>query len=161
MKLLGSYKLSVKKEIVWKALNNPDILKQCIPGCESFDVDSDNVFNVIATNQIGPMNATFSGIVKLSNIIENVSYTLSGEGQSSVGFANGIANVKLLEENNVTIVVQINGKKRGLLLVKKDIGEKEAVLKAKDIENIKKNLSNKKITKNIFVKNKVINFLVS
>tara|TARA_Y100001970_G_scaffold269573_1_gene362256 strand:+ start:15989 stop:18496 length:2508 start_codon:yes stop_codon:yes gene_type:complete len=72
-----------------------------------------------------------------------------------------LVDKSLLEENNVTIVVQINGKKRGLLLAKKDIGEKEAVLKAKDIENIKKNLSNKKITKNIFVKNKVINFLVS
>jgi len=102
MKLSGSYKLNVKKEVAWKALNDSKILKQCIPGCESFDVDSDNIFSVIATNQIGPMNATFSGTVKLSNIIENVSYTLSGEGQSSVGFANGSANVKLLEENNVT-----------------------------------------------------------
>ena len=115
MKLSGSYKLNVKKEEAWKALNDAKILKQCIPGCESFDVDSDNVFNVIATNQIGPMNATFSGIVKLSNIIENVSYTLSGEGQSSVGFANGIANVKLLEENNVTTLtyevnVNVGGK---------------------------------------------------
>ncbi len=67
----------------------------------------------------------------------------------------------LLEENEVTIVIQINGKKRGLLQVKKDIEEKEAVLKAKGIDNIKKNLSNKKVTKNIFVKNKVINFIIS
>ena len=115
MKLSGSYKLNVKKEVAWKALNDSKILKQCIPGCESFDVDSDNIFSVIATNQIGPMNATFSGTVKLSNIIENVSYTLSGEGQSSVGFANGSANVKLLEENNVTTLtyevnVSVGGK---------------------------------------------------
>ena len=115
MKLSGSYKLNVKKEVVWKALNDSKILKQCIPGCESFDVDSENNFSVIATNQIGPMNATFSGTVKLSNIIENVSYTLSGEGQSSVGFANGSANVKLLEENNVTTLtyevnVSVGGK---------------------------------------------------
>ena len=115
MKLSGSYKLNVKKEVVWKALNDSNILKQCIPGCESFDVDSENNFSVIATNQIGPMNATFSGKVKLSNIIENVSYTLSGEGQSSVGFANGSANVKLLEENNVTTLtydvnVSVGGK---------------------------------------------------
>ena len=115
MKLSGSYKLNVKKEVAWKALNDSKILEQCIPGCESFDVDSDNIFSVIATNQIGPMNATFSGTVKLSNIIENVSYTLSGEGQSSVGFANGSANVKLLEENNVTTLtydvnVSVGGK---------------------------------------------------
>ena len=104
MKLTGSYKLNVKKEVVWKALNDPNILKQCIPGCESFEKESNNVFNATATNQIGPMNATFSGIVNLSNIQENVSYTLSGEGQSSVGFANGSANVKLVEENEITIL---------------------------------------------------------
>ena len=93
MKLIGSYKLNVKKEIVWQALNNPDILKQCIPGCESFVKESSAVFSASATNQIGPMNATFSGKVSLSNIKENESYTLSAEGQSSVGFANGSANV--------------------------------------------------------------------
>ena len=97
MKLAGSYKLNVKKDVVWKALNDSNILKQCIPGCESFDKESSAVFKVIATNQIGPMNATFSGTVKLSNIQENQSYTLSGEGQSSVGFANGSADVKLIE----------------------------------------------------------------
>ena len=56
--------------------------------------------------------------------------------------------------------MQINGKKRGLLSTKKDVKEKEVVAKAKNIENIRKNLANKKITKNRFVKNKVINFIV-
>ena len=102
MKLSGSYELNVKKEVVWKALNNPDILKQCIPGCESFNKESDTSFSTSATNQIGPMNATFSASVTLSNIQENQSYTLSGEGQSSVGFANGSANIKLKEENGKT-----------------------------------------------------------
>ena len=102
MKLAGTYRLNVKKEIVWKALNNPEILKQCIPGCDSFNKEDENIFNASATNQIGPMNATFSGTVKLSNIKKNKSYTLSGEGQSSVGFANGSADVKLLEDNGVT-----------------------------------------------------------
>ena len=115
MKLTGSYKLNVKKEHVWKALNNPNILKQCIPGCESFDKESSAVFYVTATNQIGPMNATFSGTVTLSNIQENQSYTLSGEGQSPVGFANGSAAVKLKEENGTTTLsyevdVNVGGK---------------------------------------------------
>ena len=115
MKLAGSYKLNVKKEHVWKALNNPNILKQCIPGCESFDKESSTVFNATATNQIGPMNATFSGTVTLSNIQENQSYTLSGEGQSPVGFANGSADVKLKEENRTTTLsyevdVNVGGK---------------------------------------------------
>jgi hypothetical protein len=104
MKLTGSYKLNVKKEVVWKALNDPEILKKCIPGCEVFEKESNTVFNVTATNQIGPMNATFSGKLSLSNIQENRSYKLSGEGQSSVGFANGIADVKLTEENGLTIL---------------------------------------------------------
>ena len=115
MKLTGSYKLNVKKEYVWKALNNPNILKQCIPGCESFDKESSTVFNTTATNQIGPMNATFSGTVTLSNIQENQSYTLSGEGQSPVGFANGSADIKLKEENGTTTLsyevdVNVGGK---------------------------------------------------
>ena len=102
MKLAGSYEMNVKKEVVWKALNDPNILKKCIPGCESFKKESDNIFNAVATNQIGPMNATFSGTVTLSNIRENQSYTLSGEGQSPVGFANGSAEVKLIEKNEIT-----------------------------------------------------------
>ena len=115
MKLVGNYKLNVKKEIVWNALNNPEILKQCIPGCDSFEKESDSTFNASATNQIGPMNATFSGTVQLSNIKKNESYTLSGEGQSSVGFANGSADVKLTEENGVTTLsyevnVNVGGK---------------------------------------------------
>jgi len=115
MKLAGSFKLNVKKETVWNALNNPEVLKQCIPGCDSFDKENDSTFNASATNQIGPMNATFSGAVKLSNIKKNQSYTLSGEGQSSVGFANGSADVKLAEENGITTLsyevnVNVGGK---------------------------------------------------
>ena len=132
MKLVGSYKLNVKKEIVWNALNNPDILKQCIPGCDSFEKENDNTFNASATNQIGPMNATFSGVVKLSNIKKNESYTLSGEGQSSVGFANGSANVKLVEENGITLLsyeVDIN------------VGGKIAQLGSRLIDGVAKKMS--------------------
>ena len=115
MKLAGSYKLNIKKEIVWEALNDTNILKQCIPGCESFEKESDTIFNATATNQIGPMNATFSGKVNLSNIQKNQSYTLSGEGQSSVGFANGSADVILSEEKesttlNYEVNVNVGGK---------------------------------------------------
>ena len=109
MKLTGSYKLNVKKEIVWQALNDPNILRQCIPGCESFEKESDTVFTVAATNQVGPMNATFSGTVTLSNIQENQSYTIKGEGQSSVGFANGSADVNLIEEDgSTTLIYEVN-----------------------------------------------------
>jgi len=132
MKLDGSYKLNVKKEIVWNALNDPEILKQCIPGCDSFVKENDNSFNTSATNQIGPMNATFSGIIKLSNIKKNESYTLSGEGQSSVGFANGSANVKLAEDNGVTLLsYEVNI----------DVGGKIAQLGSRLINGVAKKMS--------------------
>ena len=133
MKLVGYYKLNVKKEIVWQALNDPDILKQCIPGCESFEKESDTIFNAAATNQIGPMNATFSGTVTLSNIQENQSYTLSGEGQSSVGFANGSADIKIKEENgSTTLSYEVNV----------NVGGKVAQLGSRLIDGVAKKMSN-------------------
>jgi len=132
MKLSGSYKLNIKKEVVWKALNDSNILKQCIPGCESFEKESDNIFNAKATNQIGPMNATFSGTVTLSNIKENQSYTLSGEGNSSVGFVNGSAEVKLVEENNITTLTYD---------VNVDVGGKVAQLGSRLIDGVAKKMS--------------------
>ena len=132
MKLEGSYKLKVKKEVIWKALNNPEILKKCIPGCESFEKSSDATFEASATNQIGPMNATFSGTVTISNIQENQSYTLSGEGQSSVGFANGQADVKLTEENGTTTL---------FYEVNIDVGGKIAQLGSRLIDGVAKKMS--------------------
>ena len=132
MKFTGSYKLNVKKEIVWKALNNTDILKQCIPGCQSFEKDSNIVFNVTAINQIGPMNAAFSGTVTLSNIKKNQSYTLSGEGKSSVGFVNGSADVNLKEENgSTTLSYKINV----------NVGGKIAQLGSRLIDGVAKKMS--------------------
>ena len=133
MKLSGSYKLNVKKDIVWKSLNDPNILKQCIPGCESFKKESDTVFNATATNQIGPMNATFFGNVTLSNIEENQSYTLSGEGQSPVGFVNGSADVNLVENNGTTVLnyeVNLN------------VGGKIAQLGSRLIDGVAKKMAN-------------------
>ena len=132
MKLEGSHQLNAKKEIVWKALNDSNILKQCIPGCESFEKESDNIFNAKATNQIGPMNATFSGTVTLSNIKENQSYTLSGEGNSSVGFVNGSAEVRLVEENNITTLTYD---------VNVDVGGKVAQLGSRLIDGVAKKMS--------------------
>ena len=132
MKLAGSYKLNVKKEIVWKSLNDANILKKCIPGCDSFEKIDDLSFNASATNQIGPMNATFSGTVTLTNMQENQGYTLSGEGQSSVGFANGSADVKLKEENGSTTLsyeVDVN------------VGGKVAQLGSRLIDGVAKKMS--------------------
>ena len=132
MKLAGSYKLNVKKEIVWQALNDPNILKQCVPGCESFEKKSDTIFTITATNQIGPMNATFSGTVTLLNIQEDQSYTIKGEGQSSVGFANGSADVKLIEKNgSTTLRYEVNV----------NVGGKIAQLGSRLIDGVAKKMS--------------------
>ena len=132
MKLTGSYKMNVKKEVVWKALNDTITLKQCIPGCETLEKESSNVFNATATNQIGPMNATFSGTVTLSNIKENHSYTISGEGQSPVGFARGKANVILIEENEITTLTY---------RVDVNVGGKIAQLGSRLIDGVAKKMS--------------------
>ena len=132
MKLTGSYKLNVKKEIVWQSLNDANILRKCIPGCESFKKENDKLFTATATNQIGPMNLTFSGTVRLSNIQENHSYTLSGEAQSSAGFAHGSADVKLTEQNGVTTLnytVEVN------------VGGKIAQLGSRLINNVAKKMA--------------------
>ena len=132
MKLVGSYTLNAKKEFVWKALNDADILKQCIPGCDSFIKINNNTFEASATNQIGPMNATFAGTVTLSNIKENESYTISGEGHSSVGFANGSADINLIQTDGVT---KLNYE------VNIDIGGKIAQLGSRLIDGVAKKMS--------------------
>ena len=104
MKLTGSYKIPTDKQTVWEALNNPDILQKCIPGCEEFKKNSDTSFTATATNKIGPFNASFSGDVELQDLNPPNSYTLVGQGNSPVGFASGEAKVTLSEEDGNTIL---------------------------------------------------------
>ena len=102
MKLTGSYEIQLDKNSVWKALNDPEILKKCIPGCEEFIKNSDTSFTATATNKIGPFNATFSGNIELQDLKPSESYKIVGEGNSPVGFASGEAVVILSESNGIT-----------------------------------------------------------
>ncbi len=95
MKLSGSYQINLEKQKVWEALNNPEILKKSIPGCEEFKKNSENEFSATATNKIGPFNATFTGDIELKDLNPPNSYKISGSGNSPVGFANGEASVTL------------------------------------------------------------------
>ena len=104
MKLTGSYKIPTDKQTVWEALNNPDILQKCIPGCEEFKKNSDSSFTATATNKIGPFNASFTGDVELKDLNPPNSYTLVGQGNSPVGFASGEAKVTLTEEGGNTVL---------------------------------------------------------
>jgi carbon monoxide dehydrogenase subunit G len=115
MKLTGSYKINLEKQKVWEALNDPEILKQSIPGCEEFNKKSETEFSAKATNKIGPFNATFSGDIELKDLNPPNSYKISGSGKSLVGFATGEAEVKLEDIDTGTNLIysveaQVGGK---------------------------------------------------
>ena len=105
MKLSGSYQINLEKQKVWEALNDPEILKQAIPGCEEFIKSSDTEFTAKATNKIGPFNASFVGNIELGDLNPPDSYKISGSGNSPVGFASGEADVKLEENENGTKLI--------------------------------------------------------
>ena len=105
MKLSGSYQINLSKEKVWQALNDPEILKQAIPGCEEFIKNSETEFTAIATNKIGPFNASFTGDIELKDLNPPNSYKISGSGNSPVGFASGEAEVKLEDHENGTNLI--------------------------------------------------------
>ena len=105
MKLSGSYQIKLEKQKVWEALNDPDILQKSIPGCEEFKRNSDTNFSAIATNKIGPFNATFTGDIELKEIKAPDSYVIEGSGNSPVGFASGNAKVKLEESEGGTKLI--------------------------------------------------------
>ena len=95
MKLSGSYQIKLEKQKVWEALNDPEILRKSIPGCEDFKKDSETEFTATATNKIGPFNASFTGNIEIKDVNAPNSYVIEGSGNSPVGFASGQANVKL------------------------------------------------------------------
>ena len=105
MKLTGSYQINADKQKVWEALNDPEILKQAIPGCEEFKKNSDTEFTATATNKIGPFNASFTGDIELKDLNPPNSYKIIGSGNSLVGFASGEAEVKLETIDDVTKLV--------------------------------------------------------
>ena len=105
MKLSGSYQINLEKQKVWEALNDPEILKKSIPGCEEFKKDSETEFSATAKNKIGPFNASFTGTIELKDINAPNSYKIIGSGNSPVGFASGEADVKLEERDGGTKLI--------------------------------------------------------
>lgn len=103
MDMTGEYHIAAPREEVWAALNDPEVLKECIPGCEELDKTSDTTMEAKVTQKIGPVKAKFAGAVELVNINAPESYTIRGEGKGGVaGFAKGSANVHLAEESGGT-----------------------------------------------------------
>ncbi|HXU56733.1 MAG TPA: carbon monoxide dehydrogenase subunit G [Casimicrobiaceae bacterium] len=92
----GSRVVPADVATTWRALNDPEVLRKCIPGCESIDRVSDTEYRVLMTARVGPVSAKFSGRLTLADIAAPRSYTLKFEGQGgAAGFANGSAKVEL------------------------------------------------------------------
>src|SRR5262245_54243175 len=103
MEMTGEELIPVPQAATWKALNDPEVLKDCIPGCESITRVSDNEYDVVLTARVGPVSAKFKGKMTLANVDPPRGYTLAFEGQGGVaGFAKGEASVALIPEGNST-----------------------------------------------------------
>jgi uncharacterized protein len=117
MQMQDSQRIPASKAKVWAALNDPEVLKKCIPGCQSLEMSSPTEMTATVVFKVGPVKATFGGKVTLSELDPPNSYRISGEGTGGVaGFAKGGASVKLeAESSEVTILhyevdAQIGGK---------------------------------------------------
>jgi uncharacterized protein len=117
MQMSDSQRIPASKEKVWAALNNPDVLKQCIPGCQSLEMSSPNEMTATVVFKVGPVKATFGGRVSLSDLDPPNSCRITGEGSGGIaGFAKGGAIVKLSAEGpDVTVLTyevdaQVGGK---------------------------------------------------
>ncbi len=98
MELEGRHSIPAPRDRVWAALNDPEILRACIPGCKELVKTSDNAFNAHVVSKIGPVSASFAATVELSDIDPGNGYTISGTGQGGVaGFAKGSAHVSLAD----------------------------------------------------------------
>src|ERR1700740_974580 len=95
-----SHGIPASKRKVWEALNDPDILKQCIPGCQSLQMSTPNEMTATVVLKVGPVKATFGGKVTLTDLDPPNSYRISGEGSGGIaGFARGGATVRLESES--------------------------------------------------------------
>ena len=105
MKLSDEKRIEASREDVWDGLNDVDVLKQSIPGCESLERVGDNQFEAEVRAKVGPVKAKFKGNVTLSDLNPPESYRISGEGKGgAAGFAKGGATVTLVEDGAATIL---------------------------------------------------------
>jgi len=116
MDMQASRSLAITQQQAWEALNDPAILKACIPGCDKLESTGENQFVVGMALKIGPVSAKFSGKIHLADLNPPASYTLSFEGQGGVaGFGKGTASVTLVPtesgcELQYTVHAQVGGK---------------------------------------------------
>lgn len=101
----GEEKIAAPRDVVWAALNDPEMLKPCIPGCQKLEWISANELEASIRVKIGPIPAHFAGTITLSDIVEPESYTISGQGKGGLaGFARGSAKVTLKPDGDETVL---------------------------------------------------------
>lgn len=116
MEMTGTRTIAADRARVWAALNDPEVLKACIPGCQELTGSPEEGFEAVVTQKVGPVKATFKGAVTLSDVVEGESYRISGEGKGGVaGFAKGAADVALADgpegtELSYHVDAQVGGK---------------------------------------------------
>ncbi len=116
MELTGERRIEAPREAVWRALNDPEVLKTAIPGCLELEKTADNAFAARVQAKVGPVKATFAGAVELTDIVAPEGYRISGEGTGgAAGFARGGAWVRLAEDGGATVLTyeadaQVGGK---------------------------------------------------
>jgi len=105
MEFTGRYSIPAPRQEVWDALNDPAVLKACVPGCQSLTRTDDHRFDAVATLRIGPVKANFKAIIRQTELEPPRRCVLKGEGQGGVaGFARGDAEVTLAEEGDATVL---------------------------------------------------------
>jgi uncharacterized protein len=105
MDMQGERRIPAPRQTVWERLNDPETLKQCIPGCETIEKVSDTEFTAKVVAKVGPVKASFSGKVTLTDLDPPSGYTITGEGTGGVaGFAKGSAAVSLVEDGGETVL---------------------------------------------------------
>lgn len=105
MQMTGEQRIPASREQVWAALNDPEVLKACIPGCDSLEPVGEDGYKATVTAKVGPVKAKFAGQVTLSDIDPPNGYTISGEGKGgAAGFARGGAKVNLAEDGDGTLM---------------------------------------------------------
>ena len=105
MDISGEYRLSIGRQEVWDALLDPSILRRCIPGCEELEQLGNDRYRAKVKAAIGPVKATFTSTLEITNAIPPESYRLEGEGKAgAVGFGKGFSDVTLADDNGVTVL---------------------------------------------------------
>jgi carbon monoxide dehydrogenase subunit G len=133
MDMTGEYRIPASRDQVWAALNDPEMLKASLPGCESLEKVSEREFVATVVAKVGPVKAKFNGNVVLSNLNPPQGYTISGEGKGgAAGFAKGGADVRLTEDGEITVLTYT---------AKADVGGKLAQLGSRLIDGTAKKMA--------------------